>query len=185
MVITGSTPRKRPVVIVDYDPQWPVLFAELRAVLWAALGDVALAIEHVGSTSVPGLAAKPIIDLDVVIEFTARLPDAIRCLAGLGYSHEGDKGIPGREAFARAGPDVPRNGTGRTWPHQHLYACAQDSTELARQLAFRDYLRAHPDAALAYERLKRQLAEKFRDDRDAYCDGKSTFVEEVLRRARE
>jgi len=175
--------KPRPVIIGDYDPQWPVAFAALRQVIGAALGDLAVAIEHVGSTAVPGLAAKPIIDLVVVIASRAQLPAVIAALARLGYIHEGDKGIPGREAFDRAGPDVPRDGSGQTWPDQHLYVCARDNAELARQLAFRDYLRAHPPAAAAYAALKRELAREFRHDREAYTDHKRDFVEGILRLA--
>ena len=102
-----------PVVIADYDPSWPATFEQLRDRLTGTLGLLAVAIEHVGSTAVPGLAAKPIIDLDVVIADRADLPAVIQQLRPLGYQHEGDLGVPGREAFTTpAGP-----------PH-HLYVCA-------------------------------------------------------------
>ncbi len=175
--------KTRTIKIFDYDPQWSLVFTALERVLETALGNLALSIEHVGSTSVPKLAAKPIIDIDVVIESNARLPEAIQSLAGLGYFHEGDLGIAGREAFGRQGQDVPRDGTGRTWPNHHLYVCVQDSEELARHLAFRDYLRENPAAVLVYEKLKRQLAQQFPHDIDLYIEGKRTFVEEILERA--
>jgi GrpB-like predicted nucleotidyltransferase (UPF0157 family) len=88
-----------PVEIVDYDPRWPETFASLRDQVAGVLGPFALRIEHVGSTSVPGLPAKPIIDLDVVIATQVDLPEVIGRLGTLGYQHEGDLGIPGREAF--------------------------------------------------------------------------------------
>ena len=132
------------VVIVDYDPQWPQVFHDLSRVIGGALGERALSIEHVGSTAVPGLAAKPIIDIDVVIASDDQLPAVIQALALLGYVHQGDLGIPQREAFNRQGDDVPRGGLGGTWPEHHLYVCPQDSRELRRHLAFRDFLRAHP-----------------------------------------
>jgi GrpB-like predicted nucleotidyltransferase (UPF0157 family) len=94
-----------PLVITEYDPQWPVLFEELRVKFSELLGDMASAIEHVGSTSVPGLAAKPIIDLDVLLASAACLPETIRRLATLGYEHQGDLGIAGREAF-QTPPDL-------------------------------------------------------------------------------
>jgi GrpB-like predicted nucleotidyltransferase (UPF0157 family) len=94
--------------VVDYDPAWPVLFATLRAPIAAALGDVAVSIEHAGSTAVPELAAKPIIDLDVAIRAEADLPLVIGRLAPLGYSYQGDRGIPGRGAFAWP-PGTPRH----------------------------------------------------------------------------
>ena len=161
-----------PVIVVDYDPAWPQLFEQLRDRVVAALGDLVVAVEHVGSTAVPGLPAKPIIDLDVVIPAIADLPAAIERLATLGYVHRGDLGIPGREAFSRP-PDTP--------PH-HLYVCARDSAELRRHLLFRDYLRAHPEDARAYGALKRQLAARFRDDREAYTEAKTAFVADILRR---
>ncbi|MBI4310263.1 MAG: GrpB family protein [Chloroflexi bacterium] len=172
-----------PVIVVDYDPAWPAQFAELRRVIAAALGDLALAIEHVGSTAIPGLAAKPIIDLDVVIASSECLPEVVARLAALGYAHEGDLDVPGREAFARQDDRTPWDGTGRAWPEHHLYVCPQDSAELARHLAFRDHLRAYPDAAAAYAALKRRLALRFRNDREAYTLGKSAFVEGVLKGA--
>ena len=177
--------KTRSINIADYDSQWPLIFAELRRVIETALGGLALSIEHVGSTSIPGLAAKPIIDLDVVIESEALLPHVIQSLSGLGYVHRGDLGIAGREAFGREDHiDVPRDGTGRSWPDHHLYVCAQDSVELARHLAFRDFLRVNPDEASAYYRLKRELAQQYPHDIDSYIKGKSRFIEDVLQRAR-
>ena len=132
----------RPVVVVPHDPAWVAAFEALRAVYVASLGDLALAIHHVGSTSVPGLAAKPIIDVDVEIRSREILPSVVRALAALGYRHEGDLGVHGREAFAPESDDVPRDGSGRRWPEHHLYVCASDSPELRRHLVFRDWLRA-------------------------------------------
>ncbi|HEY6497445.1 MAG TPA: GrpB family protein, partial [Trebonia sp.] len=133
-----------PVEIVDYDPRWPQTFASLRDRIAAAVGPLARRIEHVGSTAVPGLPAKPVIDLDVVIATPAEVPEVIARLGTLGYRHEGDLGITGREAFAG-----PIGG-----PAHHLYVCAADGRELARHLALRDYLRTHPEQARAYAELK-------------------------------
>lgn len=124
----------------------------------------------VANTAVPGRAAKPIIDLDVVIASRSNLPVAIDRLRPLGYRHQGNLGISGREVFTTP-PDTP--------PH-HLYVCAADSPELARQLAFHDYLQAHPQAAHAYAELKKSLARRFHTDRLAYSEAKSTFIEQVL-----
>jgi GrpB-like predicted nucleotidyltransferase (UPF0157 family) len=157
------------------DPGWPRLFEELRDRASAALGDLVVRIEHVGSTSVPGLVAKAVIDLDVVIRSRAELPAAIERLAAVGYTHVGDLGITGREAFKR--PD----GT----PRHNLYLCAADSVELARHVRFRDYLRSHPDTATEYAVLKRELAERHRLDIDAYCEAKTAFIEGVLGRTPE
>jgi GrpB-like predicted nucleotidyltransferase (UPF0157 family) len=162
-----------PVVIVDYDPHWPDLFEELRAPVVAALGDLVVIVEHVGSTAVPGLAAKPIIDMDVVVPSVADIPEAIGRLAILGYAHRGDLGIRGREAFTSP--------AGK--PRHHLYVCAPDSEELRRHRSFRDYLLTHPDDARAYEALKKAAALRFAEDRAAYNEAKSRFVEAVLQRA--
>lgn len=172
----------QPILIVDYDPQWPVVFHDLSRVIGGALGELALYTEHVGSTAVPGLAAKPIIDLDVVIASGAQLPAVVQALTSLGYEHQGDLGIQQREAFNRQGDDVPRDGTGKVWPEHHLYVCVKDSREIRRHLAFRDHLRANPPEVVAYGALKRRLAGQFRDDREAYVAGKTKFIEGVLGR---
>ncbi|MEV0280826.1 GrpB family protein [Streptomyces sp. NPDC050610] len=165
----------QPVQIVEYDPRWPVIFGRLAAVIRDGLGPLLLRIEHVGSTAVPGLPAKPIVDMDAVIPAGADPAEAIAALRPLGYTHEGDLGIPGREAFA-----APEGA-----PAHHLYVCAADSPELARHVAFRDFLRAHPDRARRYGELKRELASRYRDDRSAYTEGKSVFIGKALARAAE
>lgn len=173
----------KPILVVEYDPQWPLEFERLQEVLWNTLGELAEGIEHVGSTAVPGLAAKPILDVDVVIRSRQQLPAVVEKLAGLGYVHVGEQGIAGREAFDRLGQDVPRDGAGRLWMEQHLYVCARDSRELGRHLFFRDYLRQNTWARDEYAALKRDLARRFRDDREAYTEAKTAFVEGVLARA--
>lgn len=162
-----------PIAVVDYQVCWADVFETLRTSVAACLGSVAVRIEHVGSTSVPGLAAKPIIDMDVVVASTADLPLAIERLGALGYVHQGDLGIPGREAF-QTPPDHP--------PH-HLYVCTADCEELHRHLLFRDYLRTHSENAKAYSELKKDLAVRFRNDRNAYSEAKTEFVREILKRA--
>ncbi|MBR7041618.1 MAG: GrpB family protein [Clostridia bacterium] len=159
------------VVVLPYDPNWAQAFRAIEAELVAALGGLAKRIEHVGSTSVPGLWAKPIIDIDAVIEDRSLLGEAVRALGKIGYRHEGDLGIPGREAFACEGKT-------HLMTH-HLYVCAEDSSELKRHLAFRDYLRAHPEAIGEYSRVKREAAELFPYDIDAYIAYKSPFIEKI------
>ena len=164
-----------PVEIVDYNPAWPAQFADLAKRVHAAFADgPLLVIEHVGSTAVVGLAAKPIIDLDVILPSRDALPDAVARLETLGYVHEGDGGVPGRESFH--------------WPsgelRHHLYVCACDCPEYRRHVAFRNYLRRHLDTARQYAALKRDLAARFRNDRPAYNDGKAQFVEATLALAR-
>jgi len=175
---------RRRVEVVDYDPQWAVTFGELKLVLEARVGELAQSIEHVGSTSIPGLAAKPVIDLDIITESSAMLPDVISTLAELGYTHVGDLDVPGREAFRREGENVPDDNTGKRWPRHNLYVCPQDGPGLVEHLDFRDYLRAHPEEISVYAALKRQLAERFPEDLDAYTEGKAAYIQDVLRRAK-
>ena len=147
-----------PVIVLDYDPNWPGLFQSLRKRVASALGHMATAIERVGSTAVPDLAAKPIINIDVLLACETMLPAAIERLASLGYIHWGNLGIPEREAFRAPANDAPH----------HLYVCPPSSAEFQRHMAFRDYLRAHPNDAKIYGDLKIALAGRFREDRSAY-----------------
>jgi len=147
-----------PVIVLDYDPNWPGLFQSLRKRVASALGDMATAIEHVGSTAVPDLAAKPIINTDVLLACETMLPAAIERLASLGYIHRGNLGIPEREAFLAPANDAPH----------HLYVCPPSSAEFQRHMALRNYLRAHPNDAEIYGDLKIALAGRFREDRSAY-----------------
>ena len=159
--------------VVDYDSQWPQRFAALKNRLQAAVGEWVVSIEHVGSTSVPGLAAKPILDIDLIIASPAVLPQVIAGLAELGYSHVGDRGVPGREAFKQ--PDSE--------PRHHLYVCLQGCSALANHLTIRDHLRSHPEDVKAYGALKKQLAETFAYDIDGYVDGKTDLLMDILIRA--
>lgn len=161
----------RTIVVVDYDPAWPALFESLRSRIWPAVSDFALALEHVGSTSVPGLAAKPIIDICIVLESERDVHRAIDRLAVLGYVHLGNLGIEGREAFRRPDPV----------PAHNLYVCPRGSLGLVNPLAVRDYLRTHPDTVRAYGELKKRLAAQFPTDIDSYVDGKTDLILSILR----
>jgi GrpB-like predicted nucleotidyltransferase (UPF0157 family) len=160
------------ITIADYDERWPAQFSGLQRELRSALGDVAIAIEHVGSTAVSGLAAKPVIDIDVVIASSDELPVVIERLARIGYEHEGDLGIGGRHAFKSPKANPPR----------HVYVCFRGATALREHLAFRDYLQSNLQAADAYASLKRELAGTVGDDRAEYTAGKTNFVRDVLSR---
>ena len=138
-------------------------------------------VEHVGSTAVPGLAAKPILDLDLVLAPGVRMAEVIEALQRAGYRHEGDLGIEGREAFSRADDTVPWTGAPREWMAHHLYACDGDSRELARHLLFRDFLRIHSEEMRRYAALKYELADRFREDRAGYTEAKTGFIERILR----
>ena len=163
------------IVVVPPMPEWPRLFETEARNIQGKLGALALRIEHVGSTSVPGLSAKPVIDMALVLPAT---PPPLVVLAGmeeLGYETRGENGIPGRCFFRK------RDGGVRT---HHVHAFPPGHSELADLMAFRDWLRSHADDARAYESLKLGLAARFRHDRGAYVNGKEAFVRSVLRRAR-
>jgi GrpB-like predicted nucleotidyltransferase (UPF0157 family) len=158
------------LVICEYDQTWTDQFAKLAARLNPVMGALVSRIEHIGSTAVPGLAAKPIIDLDVVLFSAADLPEAIGRLSRIGYVHEGDLGITGREAFI-CPPEEARH---------HLYVLSTEAEELRRHVAFRDALRADPVLREDYAALKRSLAKHSRD-RVSYTAGKSAFIMSALR----
>jgi GrpB-like predicted nucleotidyltransferase (UPF0157 family)/RimJ/RimL family protein N-acetyltransferase len=160
-----------PVEVVDYDPTWPARFESERRRLVDALGSSAAEVEHVGSTAVPGLPAKPVIDVLVGLREYPLQPAQIGLLEGLGYVYRGELGIPGRQYF-RNPPDT-----------RHVHAVLHGSELWRRHVAFRDWLRAHPDDAASYATLKRRLAAEHRDDRARYTEGKASFIEELLQRA--
>ena len=163
----------RAITVVDYDPTWPMVFEQLRTRIWPAVSDLATSIEHVGSTSVEGLPAKPVIDMTVVVSAKAHLPLVIDRLARLGYQHRGDLGVSGREAFSSPSET----------PAHHLYTCIEGNLGLRNHLAVRDYLRKHQSVALAYGALKKRLAAQFPHDSDGYVEGKTSFILDVLAEA--
>ena len=160
------------IEVLEYDPSWSEEFQIYASRLGAALGQLAMNIEHIGSTSVVGLAAKPIIDLDVVISSRIVLKEVIAKLALINYIHQGNLGIPGREVFNC--PEGKRH---------HLYVCSVDTPNLHNHLIFRDYLRTHPDAVRAYSELKRRLALQHHDNRELYNKSKTKFIQSILAKA--
>ena len=170
----------RPVIIEDYNEEWPIMFNELQDILRYNLGELASKIEHVGSTSVHGLAAKPIIDIDIVIESMVLLPQVIEKLSEIGYLHKGNLGIENREAFSRMDDKVPYNNEMNPKQEHHLYVCNKESDALMKHIVFRNILRKRPDIVTSYSVLKRELAEKFKDNRIAYTEGKTQFVNTVM-----
>ena len=159
------------VVVLPYDEQWKQDFLMIKDELTSALGQLAIRIEHIGSTSVAGLSAKPIIDIDVVIQDYSVLEDVVSSLGKIGYRHEGNLGIVGREAFKYEGKDHLRK--------HHLYVCPADSPELKRHIAFRDYLRTHPEAVREYSRIKEEGAKQYPYDIERYIEHKSPFIEKI------
>jgi GrpB-like predicted nucleotidyltransferase (UPF0157 family) len=180
-----ESPQRR-IVLSDYDPAWPEMFETERARLQKAIGEWTAAVEHVGSTSIPGIAAKPIIDIGVALRSYV---DALYCitpLIELGYECLGEFGIPGRIYFRKRTDSPvpgqsPSHSVGRT--HQiHMYE--HGHSEHIQHILFRDWLRAHPDDAREYEALKHKLAAEH-DDVEAYAEAKSDFVQRILRAAKE
>ena len=166
------------VEIVEYDPRWPLLFEEeakrLRSVLDPSQ---IIGLEHFGSTAIPGLAAKPIIDILIAVRSLAvAQATVIEALQNLDYVFWADNPKKDRMFFVKG---MPPFGSKRS---HHVHVTEPDG-EMWRRLAFRDYLRAHPEEAETYERLKRRLAAEHQTDREAYSDAKSAYVESVMRKA--
>ena len=159
------------VRVLPYDLKWKWEFEKIKAELEAAIGEYAVAIEHVGSTAVEGLSAKPCIDIDVVIKDYSVLDRVVEGLRSIGYVHEGDLGIKGREAFKYT--DKPH-----LYQH-HLYVCPKDSEELRRHITFRDFLRSNPDARDEYGAVKVIAASLYPDDVDKYIEHKSPIIEKL------
>ena len=168
------------IELVEYNPAWAEHFQRLKNIYVDSLGDLLLEVEHVGSTAVPGICAKPHLDIDLVIESYSSFQEVNEALADLGYEHQGDFGVQGREAFRRKDEMVPWDGSNSRKYSHNLYVCPKDSRELKRHLAFRDHLLGTEECRKRYAELKRRLAKKHRDDREAYTEGKTKFIERVL-----
>ncbi|HEX6292572.1 MAG TPA: GrpB family protein [Herpetosiphonaceae bacterium] len=170
----GSQPSAT-VAVVPHDPAWASAFRAAAEPIAAALAPELVAIHHAGSTSIPGIKAKPTID--ILIE--ARQIDAIDAHDGamseLGYAPRGELGIAGRRYFTKTS-DMART--------HNVHVFQTGHPEIERMLNLRDYLRAHPDAAEAYSRLKEQLARQFPGDIESYTLGKSEFIEAIVVKAR-
>lgn len=163
-----------PVRVVPYDRDWPDRFAEERAHLTDLLGRASSAIHHVGSTSVPGLAAKPVIDILIETPDLSSIDDRTRDLTGRGYIAKGEHGISGRRYFSRPADE--------TTPKVHLHVFEEGRDEALLHLRLRDHLRAHPAEARRYGAFKMKLAERYGEDRAAYQAAKAPFIEGLLQR---
>jgi len=160
-------------LVEPYNREWATWFLELHALLGRTLAGHFYAIEHVGSTSVPGMVAKPVIDIDIVMR-EGQFERIKSYLAPLGYEHAGDQDVPGREVFKLNGP------LATTLPAHHLYALYPDASELKRHIAFREYLKAHPDEGRRLSGHKLELAARFNNDRALYIEGKAAMVLEMI-----
>jgi GrpB-like predicted nucleotidyltransferase (UPF0157 family) len=159
--------------IVDYDPGWPAEFERERKRLIQALGDLVVAVEHIGSTAVPGLAAKPIIDIAVAVRDLGHADECTPIIEDLGYQRHPAGDFEGRLFFRCLAGGVPT----------HHLSVTERSTDFWRDhLLFRDYLRQHPDAARTYGDLKKRLAAEYGSDRAGYTYAKTSFIEKVVGR---
>lgn len=166
--------RTKRVIVVPYDYKWNDEFQKIRLYLEKTLKNNIIAIEHVGSTSVEGLSAKPIIDIDVVIKNYDYFEDVKSRLESLGYHHEGDLGIKNREAFKYTEK--------KEFMTHHLYVCTQNSGELKRHIAFRDYLRKHKGDRDKYSEIKLLASKKYPSDIDSYIEFKSPIITEIYKK---
>ncbi len=158
-----------PIIVVDYNANWCTQYEQEKQQILLALGDTVTNIQHIGSTSVPGLAAKPVIDMLLGLAQIPPLPKQIDSLESMGYSYYGEFGIRGRHYFCKG---MPRT-------HQ-IHAVLVNSKFWERHILFRDFLKSHPQAAQRYEVLKRKLAQEFTGDRTSYTNSKTPLIEQLL-----
>ncbi|WP_238916329.1 GrpB family protein [Clostridium sp. YIM B02555] len=168
--------RTKNVVVLPYDFNWSHEFEKIKICIEKELGDNIIGIEHVGSTSIEGLAAKPIIDLDVIIESYDNFEEVKAKLETLGYYHEGDLDVRGREAFA-----YDENEKMEFMTH-HLYVCPKNSDELNRHITFRNYMRTSKEDVEKYSAIKLQAAKLYPKDIDSYCEYKSPCIIEIYKK---
>jgi GrpB-like predicted nucleotidyltransferase (UPF0157 family) len=169
------------MLILEYDPQWPINFEKIKSELISFLIDIPVQIEHVGSTSIPDCAAKGIIDIDIIYNDDADFIGIKEVLMNNGYYHNGDQGIQGREVFKRNSEHYSKVLDNIT---HHLYVCKWDNVELLRHLHFRDYLRKNELARDFYVSQKRKIARETNQDKSAYAELKqlkvNSFIDYVI-----
>ena len=163
------------LVVLPYDPNWKIEFERIRDYLIEQIGDLIVEIKHGGSTSVPGLAAKPIIDIFAMMESYDIFPEIVARLEKIGFVHEGDGGIKDRGVFKRVIPD--------DFMDYHFYVCPKDSEENRRHEIFRNALLNDKNIADAYGRLKMRLIEEVNGDRVLYTNSKTDFILGVINNA--
>lgn len=159
------------IELLPHNPEWKEFFQEVKNKVWPHVQDFACSMEHVGSTSIPGLIAKPVVDMVIIVGSEENSKKAIQALTKLGYEHRGDLGIHGREAFRRP-PGTSKH---------HLYVVLDDSVSLKNHLLFKKYMLENHAGRQQYSELKKNLAEKYANDIDQYCIGKTGFIVNILR----
>ena len=160
----------REIKVVPYDPEWPNLFKIEADRIAAVLDQQVVAIHHIGSTAIPNISAKPIIDMLVVVQDIEKIDDFNEEMTKQGYRPRGERGIPGRRFFIK-GDDANRT--------HHIHIFQTGNPEIERHLNFRDYMIAHPEEAQAYGRLKEELTQRFPHDIEGYMAGKDGFIKEI------
>lgn len=165
---------RRTVKVVAHHPKWAEHFRQEKEILFQIMGPKLLDVRHIGSTSIPAMPAKPIVDILAAVKTLSDVEPFREDLIRVGYQDKGNGDVPGRRYFVKGGEG------NRT---HHLNFCEMNSWFWTSHLAFRDYLERHPDAAKQYAALKRALAVKFPDDRPAYTTGKEEFVRSILKLA--
>lgn len=161
------------IVVVPYNTTWPQQFLDLANPMREEMGDIALRIDHIGSTAIPNLAAKPIIDIQISVAMFDPFEPILKPLKALGYRWRDDNSDLTKRYF--------REPEGQ--PRTHIHVRKSGSWPEQFNLLFRDYLRVHPEAAAKYEAVKYQLAEQYRDERSQYVDGKAPIIWEIMQKA--
>ena len=167
-------------LLQPYDPIWHQEFLQLKEVLVNEIRDYTVTIEHIGSTAIPGLIAKPILDVDIIIRDKHQLNRTSSTLEKLGYINKGDQGIAGRFAFRQSNNKIPITPTCKEWIQHHLYLCFSDSLALKNHLLFRDALLGNQELVTNYSNLKKKLVEEPGMTREKYSVKKTTFILSVL-----
>jgi GrpB-like predicted nucleotidyltransferase (UPF0157 family) len=174
------------MLIQEYKTSWIQDFTDIENLINEAFVNLTISIEHIGSTAIPGLAAKPIIDMDISFDSRVEFDEVKIRLERIGYIHAGNQGIPGREVFKRS-KTVAKQAILDFIPH-HLYVCPNDSEELKKHLLFRDFLRANADARIAYQNLKYEIAGEANQDRKKYAELKEAkatkFINTIIAKAK-
>jgi GrpB-like predicted nucleotidyltransferase (UPF0157 family) len=165
----------RKVEVIPHDPQWQELFKFESKRITDALGKNVVAVHHIGSTAIPRIHAKPIIDLLVEVKDLVKVDDQSPSMEALGYEVMGEFGISGRRYFRKDNKEGIRT--------HHIHAFTVASEPVIRHLAFRDYMIAHPEDAQRYSELKQRLAREYPTNIDGYMDGKDGFIREIDKKA--
>ena len=166
---------KGAVRLSEHNERWKIIFQKVKYKLLECIGEDIIDIQHVGSTAIAGIKAKPILDIAILIKDKSRFPDLKSKLENFGYEYRGDKGDNGGELFVKS--SAPKIRT------EHLHIVEIQSGQWRKYLAFRDFLNTHHEIAKQYERLKIELAEKHLDDRVLYTSSKQEFIEKILKKA--